>query len=73
MNPEGPKYEEIKKIDRKKSVYKKIVLNQGKIVGAIILGHKKGVATIKRLMDQETEVTKYRDLLLEDDFRFRNI
>lgn len=73
VNPEGPQYEEIKKIDKEKGVYKKIVFEQGKIVGAIILGDRKGVTSIKKLMDQEIDVTKYKDLLLKDDFDYRRI
>ncbi|MFB0501542.1 MAG: NAD(P)/FAD-dependent oxidoreductase [Candidatus Bathyarchaeia archaeon] len=73
VNPEGPQYEEIKKIDREKGAYKKIVLEQGKIVGAIILGDRRGVTSIKKLMDQEIDVTKYKDFLLEDGFDYRKI
>jgi len=73
VNPEGPQYEEIRKIDKRKGVYKKIVLEQGKIVGAIILGDTKNVTSIKKLMDQETDVTKYKDSLLKDDFDYRRI
>lgn len=57
VNPEKPQYEEIKKIDRERGIYKKIILEQGKIVGAIILGNKKGVTSIKKLMDQKIDVT----------------
>jgi len=73
VNPEGSQYEEIKKIDKEKGIYKKIVLEQGKIVGAIILGDTKGVTSIKKLMDQEIDVMKYKDFLLEDDFDYRKI
>jgi nitrite reductase (NADH) large subunit len=73
VNPEGPNYEEVKKIDNEKCVYKKIVLEQGKIVGAVILGDRKGVTSIKKLMDQEIDVTKYKHSLLEDDFDYRKI
>jgi len=48
-------------------------LEQEKIVGAIILGDRKGVTSIKRLMDQEIDVTKYKDFLLEDNFDYRKI
>jgi len=73
VNPEGPQYEEIRKIDKEKGVYKKIVLEQGKIVGAIILGDIKGVTSIKKLMDQETDVTRYKDFLLENGFDYRKV
>jgi len=73
VNPERSQYEEVKKIDKEKGVYKKIVLEQGKIVGAIILGDRKGVTSIKKLMDQEIDVTKYKDFLLEEDFDYIKI
>ena len=73
VNPEEPRYEEIKKIDREKGVYKKIVLEQGKIVGAIILGDTKNVMSIKKLMDQGIDVTKYKDFLLENDFDYKRV
>jgi nitrite reductase (NADH) large subunit len=73
VNPEGPQYEEVKKIDKRKGVYKKIVLEKGKIVGAIVLGDRKDVTWIKKLMDQKTDVTKYKDLLLEEVFDYRRI
>jgi len=71
VNPEGPKYEEIKRIDKQRGIYKKIVLDQGKIVGAILLGDRRGTSTLTRLMQQETDVTKYKDNLLEDNFNYR--
>jgi len=43
VNSTNPKYDEIKKIGTTNGVYKKLVLNNGKIVGAIFLGTKKGV------------------------------
>lgn len=67
VNPEGPQYEEIEKINRQEGVYKKIVLEQGRIVEATILGDRKAVAATKKLMDQEVDVTKYKDHLLEDN------
>jgi nitrite reductase (NADH) large subunit len=71
INPQNAKYEEITKIDEEKGVYKKLVLDQGKIVGAIILGDKKGVTAIKRLMTQETDVTKHKGSILNDDFDYK--
>ena len=73
VTPQGSRYEEVKKINEEKGIYKKIVLNQGKIVGAIILGDSRSVGSIKRLMDLEIDVTKYKDFLLEDNFDFREI
>ncbi len=69
-NLEGPQYEEIKKIDKERGIYKKLVLNQEKIIGAIILGDKKDLTSIRRLINQELDVSKYKDLLLEDSFDY---
>jgi nitrite reductase (NADH) large subunit len=73
VNPEDSPYIEIKKINKQEGIYKKIVLDQGRIVGAVLLGDRKGSATIKRLMDQETDVTRYEEFILEDNFDFRKV
>jgi nitrite reductase (NADH) large subunit len=73
VNPEDPKYEEIKETDKKKGIYKKLVINKGKIVGAIILGDTKPVQSIKRLIAQETDITKYKNLILKDNFDYKRI
>ncbi len=73
VNPEDTKYEEIKETDKRKGIYKKLVLNKGKIVGAIILGETKPVHSIKRLIAQETDITKYKNSILKDDFDYKRI
>ena len=73
VNPEEPTYEEIKKTDQPKGVYKKLVLDKGKIVGAILLGDKKGVASIRKLIARETDITKYKNLILNDDFDYKKV
>jgi NAD(P)H-nitrite reductase large subunit len=73
VNPQGSQYEEVKSIDRQDGVYKKIVLNRGKIVGAILLGDRKGASALMKLMQNETDVTKYKDHLLEDNFDYTQV
>jgi len=73
VNPEEPRYEEIKKSDKKKGIYKKLVLDQGKIVGAILLGDTKGFMPIKKLIAQETDITEYRNSILNDDFDYKKL
>ena len=70
-NPESSQYEEIKKIDKEKGVYKKIVLDQGKIIGAIVLGDRRAATAIMRLMELGKDVTSFKDFILEDAFDFR--
>jgi nitrite reductase (NADH) large subunit len=73
INPENSKLEEIKETNQQKGIYKKLVLDQGKIVGAILLGDKKPVTSIKRLITQETDITKHKNLVLKDDFDFKKV
>ena len=73
VNPEKPGYEEIKKVDMETGIYKKIVLDQGKIVGAIVLGETKSIAPLMKLIDQRNDVSVYKDAILEDNFDFRKV
>lgn len=71
VNPEDPKYTEIKHTDKTKGIYKKLVLDQNKIVGAILLGTNRGFTSIQKLITQETNITKYKDSILNDDFDYK--
>ena len=71
FNPKYQTYEKIKETDQKKGVYKKLVLDKGKILGAIFLGDKKGVTSIKRLIAQETDITKHKNEILKDNFDYK--
>lgn len=73
VNPEDNKYEEIKETDPKKGVYKKLVLDNNRIVGAIILGDKKGVATISKLIAQKTDIRQYKNFILKDGFDYKKV
>ena len=71
VNPEGAQYEEIRRIDKHEGIYKKIVLDQGKIVGAILLGDRKGTSTLAKLMQQQTDVSNYKNDLLQGNFDYK--
>lgn len=73
VNPEGSGFEEIRKLNEEERIYKKIVVQQGIIVGAIILGETRSVAPVKMLMDQKIDITKHKDTILEDGFDFRQV
>ena len=73
VNPEDPKYEEIKEIDAERGIYKKLVLDKQKIVGAIILGTKKGVPSIRTLITQETDIGKHKNSILKDNFDYKKV
>ena len=54
-------------------VYKKLVLEQGKIVGCIMLGDTKGFNDITRIMSHGTDVSGVIDGMLSDGFDFRSL
>ena len=70
VNPEEGKYEEFRKEIREEGIYKKIVVQEGMIIGAIWMGTKEGVNEINRLISQKTNVEKWKESLLKDDFDF---
>ncbi|MGD8537763.1 MAG: FAD-dependent oxidoreductase [Candidatus Aminicenantes bacterium] len=70
VNPEGNDHEELRKEIREEGIYKKIVLKEGVIVGAIWMGTKEGVNDITRLITQKTDVSEWKEALLEEPFDF---
>ncbi len=60
---------EIRKIFRpEEDVYKKLVLKDGKIVGAVFVGDISRAGIYTGLIREETDVSSFKDALLADDF-----
>ncbi len=70
VNPEEGTSEQYRKEKKEEGLYKKVVVQDGILVGAIWLGTKKGVNEISRAITQKINVEKWKDSLLEDDFDF---
>ncbi len=70
---EGEDFEELRRVDEEKGIYKKIVLKKGRIVGAIWMGTKKGVNEILRAINVQRDMTPWKEALLEEDFDFSAI
>jgi len=70
INPGEEKYEEFRREIREEGIYKKIVVQEGTIVGAIWMGTKEGVNEISRLISQKTNVEKWKEEILKDNFDF---
>lgn len=73
VNPEQGTAEEIRKEDREKGIYKKIVVQGNKVIGAIWMGTKTGVNGLSRVISQEVNVEKQKEFLLEDNFDFSSL
>jgi ferredoxin-nitrate reductase len=57
-------YEEILFIDRAKAFYKKCIIHQDRLVGAILMGDKSEFAEFKGLIENKTELSEKRMQLL---------
>jgi nitrite reductase (NADH) large subunit len=73
VNPEHGLGTEFRKEKKEEGLYKKIVVQNGTIIGAIWMGTKKGVNELNRLITEKINVERWKDSLLEDDFDFRLI
>ena len=69
--PEGDGYQELRKSEAQ--VYRKLVLKDGRLVGAILLGDRKDVGLISRLIQAETDVSRHVENLLDDDFDWKKL
>lgn len=67
---EGEGFEEIRQVDETRGIYKKIVLEKGKLVGAIWMGTKKGANEIVRAVASRANVEPWKNDLLSEDFDF---
>ncbi|WP_346318497.1 molybdopterin-dependent oxidoreductase [Chitinophaga sp. YIM B06452] len=62
--PGDPAYEEVIFIDKAKRYYKKCIIHQDKLVGAILIGDKSELAEFRDLIRQKTELSDKRLELL---------
>jgi nitrite reductase (NADH) large subunit len=69
----GPGFESIVRSVPEAGLYKKIVLQEGRIVGAIWMGTKIGASEISRLVALKKDVESRKRDLLEDSFDFAEI
>jgi nitrite reductase (NADH) large subunit len=70
VNPEGQGYEEVHMLRHEEGIYKKIVLQDGALVGAIWMGTRRGVNEIVHAVTAKVKVSQWINILLEDTFDF---
>ena len=66
--PLNENYEIIEKIDYEKNFYRKIVIKENKIIGAIYLGKIERVGIISGLIKNKIDVSSFKNLLIDDKF-----
>jgi len=73
IDAEGPGAESRLRSVPEAGLYKKIVLRDGRLTGAIWMGTKTGAAEIARLVALRKDVGSVKDALLADDFDFSEL
>ncbi len=68
INAPDDGYTELRRSDPASGVYQKLVLHEGHVVGAILLGARERVPAVSRLIKEGTDVSAYADRLLDDAF-----
>jgi nitrite reductase (NADH) large subunit len=70
---EGKEYTQLRRADAASGHYRKIVLRDGRIVGAILLNDKERTQPVRRLIERDVDVSAYVDQLLNDDFDLKSL
>lgn len=73
VNPEGRGFEAFVKSDPGEGLYKKVILKEGRLVGAIWMGTKKGAAEVSRLVSVKKAPGNRPEDILEENFDFAGI
>ncbi|HSA95989.1 MAG TPA: FAD-dependent oxidoreductase [Acidobacteriota bacterium] len=69
----GPGFESVVRSEPETGLYKKIVLLEGRLIGAIWMGTKKGALEIGRFVALKKDVERYKKDLVEDAFDFGEV
>jgi len=70
---EGEEYTELRHADLAAGHYRKFVLRDGRVVGAILLNEKERTRPATQLIERQVDVSAYVDRLLDDDFDLRSL
>lgn len=73
VTPEEGAADEFRKVIKEEGIYKKIVIQNGKLIGAIWMGTKQNINEINRIILQQIDVGKWEGALLEEDFDFSDL
>lgn len=66
-------YEVISFLDEGRGIYKKFVIDNNKIVGAILLGDRKDAVYIERIVKEGRDISKYKKDIVSSDFDWRAV
>lgn len=69
VNPEGEGYETVRRKDASKGIYRKCVIKDGRLIGAIVIGEKDGISDLARIIKEGSYVGDKKDALLGGEMR----
>ncbi|MEA3340511.1 MAG: oxidoreductase C-terminal domain-containing protein, partial [Chloroflexota bacterium] len=70
---EGDEYTQLRHVDLAAGHYRKFVLRDGHIVGAILLNDKERVRPIAQLIERGVDVSAHAERLLDNDFDLKSL
>ncbi|HHX64126.1 MAG TPA: NAD(P)/FAD-dependent oxidoreductase, partial [Chloroflexi bacterium] len=68
VHPQGGGFREIRYTDTAHGIYKKVVLRDGHVVGAILIGARNDLRAINQLVAGKIDVSAHEDELLDEGF-----
>lgn len=68
-----PSYQSFSRIDESKPYYRKIMLKDGKLVGAVLIGSVESAGIFGELIRRKVDVSGIVDILLDEDFGYAKI
>lgn len=70
---EGEEYAELRHADVAGGHYRKLVLHDGRVVGAILLNDQQRAKSVRQLIERGVDVSAHVDRLLDDDFDLQSL
>jgi nitrite reductase (NADH) large subunit len=68
VNPQGDGFALERYTDTARGVYKKLVIRQGRVVGAILIGDRSDLRAVNQLIANGVDVSAYQGKLLSEGF-----
>lgn len=63
-------YEELSRFNEQHRIYKKLVIKEGRLVGAVLLNAIENAGVYTALIRRRVDILKIKDILLEDYFDY---
>ena len=70
---EGDEYRQLRRVGLATGQYRKVVLRDGRIVGAILLNDPTRTRPITQLIERKVNVSAHAEQLLNDDFDLKSL